>query len=153
MSLKSPLGKSIKYVCMYVCFLWPLSLWSGNQRFWSNQTIKNFITDHLKWTLHMWEGAGKHLRLKHNGLKNHPLWQRLLLGGGASLVLINEHCSVNKNSYVLLKIYMVEFEMWLVSRRMHQVLAQAFKLIKSSNVEKFVQCMYSFIHSVELKIV
>ena len=36
---------------------------------------------------------------------------------------------------------------------MHQVLAQAFKLIKSSNVGKFVQCMYSFIHSDELKIV
>ena len=40
-----------------------------------------------------------------------------------------------------------------VSGKMHQIVAQAFKLIKSSNVGKFVQCMYSFIDSVELKIV
>ena len=98
-------------------FLWPLC----------DQVIRHFdqikpskikqskislqITDHLKWTLHMWENPGKHLRAKHNGLKSHPLWQRLLWGG--SLVLINDHYSVNKNSEVLLKIYMVEFEIWL----------------------------------------
>ena len=94
------------------------TLWSGNQRFWSNQTIKKKksqlwlqITDHLKWTLHVWEGTGKHLRAKHNGLKSHPLRQRPLWGG--SLVLLNDHCSVNKNSEVLLKIYMVDFEIWL----------------------------------------
>ena len=98
----------------------------------NNQAIKNFITDHLKWTPHVWEGAGKHLRAKHDGLKSHPPRQRLLLSwpSGCSLILINDDWSVNKNSEVVLKIYTVELEIESVSGKMRRVLAQAFKLIK-----------------------
>ena len=125
-------------------FLWPLC----------DQVIREFdqikpskikqskislqITDQLKWTLHMWEGAGKHLRVKHNGLKSHPLWQRLLWGG--SLVLINDHRSVNKNSEVLLKIYMVEFEIWLGKWKNAPSIGSGIQA-KSTNVGKFVHCI------------
>ena len=53
-----------------------------------------------------WEGAGKHLRAKHHGLKSHP-WPT-----PRQMVLINNHWSVNKNSEVVLKIFKVEFEIW-----------------------------------------
>ena len=111
----------------------------------NNQTIKNFITDHLKWTPHVWEGAGKHLRAKHDGLKSHPPGQSPLLswpGCGCSLVLINDHWSASESSELVLKIYMVEFERESVSGKMRHVLAQALKLIKSRNVRKFVRLWF-----------
>ena len=69
--------------------------------------LKTQITDHLKWTLHVWEGAGKHLRAKYDGLKSHPR------PTPRQMVLINDHWSVNKNSEVVLKIFEVQFEIWL----------------------------------------
>ena len=69
--------------------------------------LKTQITDHLKWTLHVWEGAGKHLRAKYDGLKSHPR------PTPRQMVLINDHWSVNKNSEVVLKIFKVEFDIWL----------------------------------------
>ena len=100
---------------------------SNNQKF----HYRSQITDHLKWTLHMWEGAGKHLRLKHNGLKSHPLRQRLLWGGGGlpgvdqwSLSCKQKFRSFNwKYTWSSLKSDSV-------SGKMHQILAQAFNLKK-----------------------
>ena len=69
--------------------------------------LKTQITDHLKWTLHVWEGAGKHLRAKYDGLKSHPR------PTPRQMVFINDHWSVNKNSEVVLKIFEVQFEIWL----------------------------------------
>ena len=82
-------------------------------------------TDHLKWTPHGWEGAGKHLRAKHDGLKSHPPGQSPLLSWpvGCSLVLINDHWSASENSELVLKIYMVEFEIESVCGKMRRVLA------------------------------
>ena len=43
----------------------------------------------------------------------HPTKASIVLTQGGSLVLINDHWSVNENSQVVLKIHMVEFEIWL----------------------------------------
>ena len=92
--------------------------WSGNQRFWSNQTIKNqtiknFFTDN--WSLEM---NTTHVRRRRQTRARKAQWTKephtlTKASMGGSLVLINDHCSVNKNSEVLLRIYMVKFEIWL----------------------------------------
>ena len=79
-----------------------------------NQTIQNFITDHRSLemnTTHV-RRCRQTLALKAQWTKELPIATKASLGGGGgSLVLINDHCSVKKNSEVLLKIYMVELEM------------------------------------------
>ena len=134
------------WMSLTVCGMFFMAtLWSGNQRFWSNQTIKNFITDNRSLEMNTTH-VTRHrqtLARKAQWTKEPPTPTKASMGGG-SLVLINDHCSVNKNSEVLLKIYMVEFEIWLGKWKNAQVLAQAFKLIKRSNVGKFVQCTVLF---------
>ena len=97
------------------------TLWSGNQRFWSNQTIKNqiiknFITDHRSLemnTTHV-RRCRQTLALKAQWTKEPPTPTKASMGGGGLPGLDQWlHWIVNKNSEVLLTIYMVEFEIWL----------------------------------------
>ena len=108
------------------------TLGSGNQRFWSNQTIKNqtiknFITDHRSLEMNT-----KHVRRHRQTLARKAQWTKEPPtptkastggGGGGSLVLINDHRSVNKNSGVLLKMLLcTRLKYDSVSGKMRQVL-------------------------------
>ena len=98
--------------------------WTGNQRFWSNQTIKNqtiknFITDHRSLemnTTHV-RRCRQTLALKAQWTKEPPIATKASMGrggGGGSLVLINDHCHVNKNSEV--SIETIHGRVWNLTR-------------------------------------
>ena len=119
--------------------------WSGNQRIWSNQTIKNqtiknFFTDNRSVEMNT-----THVRRRRQTLARKAQWTKepptlTKASMGGSLVMINDHCSVNKNSEVLLKIYMVEFEIWLGKWKNAPSIGSGIQA-KSTNVGKFVHCI------------
>ena len=134
------------WMSLTVCGMFFMAtLWSGNQRFWSNQTIKNFITDNRSLEMNTTH-VTRHrqtLARKAQWTKEPPTPTKASMAGARlswSMITVVK-TKIQKSCW---KYTWSSLKYDSVSGKMRQVLAQAFKLIKRSNVGKFVQCTVLF---------